>query len=186
MVGQGCRVAPYLGRSGSAAPPERFEGSVQLPVVQGSRDSDRPICISAGPERCAEPDPRSALGPCHNGPVRAPAVFSGHQRAGTASYGSSQLKQQGWTQVGRSDCAPEGQGSSLPPAAASPPALAHEAVVTGDGPHPPANPGAVAAKVQPRRSRRPCHPRATSSGHQRYPAVSHGHSETALALGAGH
>jgi hypothetical protein len=31
----------------------------------------------------------------------------------------------------------------------------------------------------------PCHPRATSSGHERYPADSHGHSRTAVALGAG-
>jgi hypothetical protein len=35
--------------------------------------------------------------------------------------------------------------------------------------------GAVAARHEHRRSRRPCHPRATSSGHERYPAVNHGH-----------
>jgi hypothetical protein len=31
-----------------------------------------------------------------------------------------------------------------------------------------------------RRSRRPCHSRATSSGHQRYPADNHGYSERAI------
>jgi hypothetical protein len=35
-----------------------------------------------------------------------------------------------------------------------------------------------------RRSRRPCHPRAISSGHERYPAVSHGQFEEAGGLGA--
>jgi hypothetical protein len=43
----------------------------------------------------------------------------------------------------------------------------------------------MAASCEPRRARRPCHPGAISSGHQRYPAVSHGHAETAVALGAG-
>jgi hypothetical protein len=58
----------------------------------------------------------------------------------------------------------------------APSALANDAVVAGDGltrwpswePSPPGRSG---------RSRRPCHPRATSRGHQRYPADSHGHSE---------
>jgi hypothetical protein len=58
-------------------------------------------------------------------------------------------------------------------------ALAHEAVVTEDGPHPLAELGAIAATSERRRSRAPCHPRAISSGHQRYPADSHGHSEIA-------
>jgi hypothetical protein len=70
------------------------------------------------------------------------------------------------------------------PAAASPPALAHEAAVTADGPHPPVQLGAVAATCEPRRSRRACHPRAISSGHGRYLADSHGHSEKAAWLGA--
>jgi hypothetical protein len=43
---------------------------------------------------------------------------------------------------------------------------------------------AVAARRKHRRPRRPCHPRAISSGHQRYPADSHGHFERALMLGA--
>ena len=37
--------------------------------------------------------------------------------------------------------------------------------------------GAVAARWKHRRSRRPCHPRAISSGHERYVAVTHGHSK---------
>ena len=45
--------------------------------------------------------------------------------------------------------------------------------------------GAVAARWEHRRSRRPCHPRAISSGHERYVADSHGHSEEAVGLGAG-
>src|SRR5215211_5834021 len=40
-------------------------------------------------------------------------------------------------------------------------------------------------EAEPRRSRRPCHPRAISSGHERYAAVSHGHSKQAVALGSG-
>jgi hypothetical protein len=34
------------------------------------------------------------------------------------------------------------------------------------------------------RSRRPCHPRAISSGHQRYPADNHGHFEKLDGLGS--
>jgi hypothetical protein len=63
-------------------------------------------------------------------------------------------------------------------------ALAHEAVVTEDGPHPAVELGAVAARCEPRRSRRPCHPRAIRSGHERYPTDSHGHFEEAVGLGA--
>jgi hypothetical protein len=44
--------------------------------------------------------------------------------------------------------------------------------------------GTVAARCQHRRSRRPCHPRAISSGHERYPADNHGHSEKTVGLGA--
>jgi hypothetical protein len=64
-------------------------------------------------------------------------------------------------------------------------ALAHEAVVTVDEPRPLAELGAVAARSEPSRSRRPCHPRAISSGHQRYVAVSHGHSDRAGTMGIG-
>jgi hypothetical protein len=42
--------------------------------------------------------------------------------------------------------------------------------------------GAVAVRWEHRRSRRPCHPRATSSGHERYVAVSYGHCEEAGGL----
>jgi hypothetical protein len=51
---------------------------------------------------------------------------------------------------------------------------------------------ALAGRSNPRRCqlfscpRRPCHPRATSSGFERYLADSHGHSKRAIALGAGH
>jgi hypothetical protein len=41
----------------------------------------------------------------------------------------------------------------------------------------------VAARHEPRHSRWPCHPRAISSGHQRYPADTHGHFEEAVGLG---
>jgi hypothetical protein len=53
---------------------------------------------------------------------------------------------------------------------------ASEALVTGRS-SPSGRAGAGAARREPRRSRRPCHPRATSSGQQRYLADSHGHSE---------
>ena len=66
------------------------------------------------------------------------------------------------------------------PAAASPWALAHGAVVTEDGPHTPVQLGAVATTCERRRSRRPCHPRDISSGQQRYPADCHGLSMMSL------
>jgi hypothetical protein len=69
-------------------------------------------------------------------------------------------------------------------AAASPPALAHKPVATDDGPHPRAELGAIAARWERRRSRRPCHSRATSSGHERYPADNHGQSARVDELGA--
>ena len=70
-----------------------------------------------------------------------------------------------------------GQGWRAYQAAASPSALAHEAVVAGDGPHPLAELGAVAAGWERRGFRRLCHLHAIRSGQQRYPAVNHGHSE---------
>jgi hypothetical protein len=72
----------------------------------------------------------------------------------------------------------------VPSAAASPPGSSHEAVVTEDGPRPLRELGTVTFRWERRRSRRPCHPRAISSGHQRYAADSHGHSKTTVALGA--
>jgi hypothetical protein len=75
---------------------------------------------------------------------------------------------------------PEGNPTAAPPSR-----LAHEAVVTEDGPYPsgragePSPPGA-----NNHRSRRPCHPRAISSGHQRYAADNHGHSKEAVGLAA--
>jgi hypothetical protein len=61
--------------------------------------------------------------------------------------------------------------------------LANEVVVTEGGPYAavelePSLPGAA-----PRRSRRSCHLRAMSSGHQRYAADSHGQFEEAGGLG---
>jgi hypothetical protein len=64
-------------------------------------------------------------------------------------------------------------------------ALGNDAVVTEEGPHPRDQLGAGAVRWEHRRSRRPCHPRAISSGHQRYVAVNHGHFEMAGALVAG-
>jgi hypothetical protein len=55
--------------------------------------------------------------------------------------------------------------------------LATEQWVAEDEPHSPVELGAGAATCEHRRSRRPCHPRATRSGHERYPADNHGHSE---------
>jgi hypothetical protein len=63
--------------------------------------------------------------------------------------------------------------------------LAHEAVVvTEDRPHPAAG-VRLPPRANDRRSRRPCHPHAISSGHQRYPADTRGHSKQAVGLGVG-
>ena len=62
------------------------------------------------------------------------------------------------------------------PAAVTPPGSCHQAVVTEDGPRPSTRAG--------NRSRRLCHPRAISSGHERYAALKHGHFEEAGGLGA--
>jgi hypothetical protein len=62
-------------------------------------------------------------------------------------------------------------------------ALAHEAVVTKDGPHPAVELRAVATRSEHRRSCWPCHSCAISSGHERYLADSHGHFERAVMLG---
>jgi hypothetical protein len=56
---------------------------------------------------------------------------------------------------------------------------ATDEAIAGDGPHLLVEPGAVAATSEHHRSRRPCHPRAISSGHERYLADSHGHLERA-------
>jgi hypothetical protein len=75
--------------------------------------------------------------------------------------------------------------SSLPPGFREPfRALANEKWLTEDGPHPLAGLGAIAARWKPRRSCRPCHPRAISGGHQRYPADNHGHSQKTSGQGA--
>src|SRR5512132_4341645 len=72
-----------------------------------------------------------------------------------------------------------GEVEGLVPCRESFRALAHEEWLTEDGPHPAVELGAVAARSGHRRSRRPCHSHAISSGHERYPADSHGHSEKA-------
>jgi hypothetical protein len=63
-------------------------------------------------------------------------------------------------------------------------ALGNDAAVAGDGPNLRGDLGAVGTRCEHRRSRRPCHPRAISSGHERYPADNHGHSEKTVAQGA--
>jgi hypothetical protein len=68
------------------------------------------------------------------------------------------------------------------PGAAS--ALANNALVVGDDPHPAPELGAVAVGCEYRSSRRPCHPRAISNGRERYPAVSHGNYKEAVELRA--
>jgi hypothetical protein len=63
-------------------------------------------------------------------------------------------------------------------AAVRPPASCQRGTwITEDGPYPRAEVGAIAATCEHHRSRRPCHPRAISSGHERYPADNHGHSQ---------
>jgi hypothetical protein len=68
-----------------------------------------------------------------------------------------------------------GPGFESPhPAAASPPGSAHEAVGHQGRASPSGRSGSHRRQVE-HRSCRPCHPRAISSGHQRYPPVNHGH-----------
>ena len=141
------------------------------------RWATQPLCLT--PLRSTDRRPRPAV---HAGYTQGREVreCNGHQRSRrtkepqvSPSAGPHQATLQ-----------KAGQSSSLPtrlPRALR--ALAHEAVVTEDGPHPLAELGAVAARCEHRRSRRPCHPRAISSGHERYPADSHGHFEEAVALG---
>jgi hypothetical protein len=60
---------------------------------------------------------------------------------------------------------------SLPPSCREPfRAPAHQEWLTGDGPHPAVETEPSPRQGEQRRSRRPCHPRAICSGHQRYPA----------------
>jgi hypothetical protein len=51
-------------------------------------------------------------------------------------------------------------------------------------PYPPVELEPSPTRANHRRSRPPCHLRAISSGHERYAAVSHGHSESAVAMAA--
>jgi hypothetical protein len=62
--------------------------------------------------------------------------------------------------------------------------LATIQMVTEDGPHTLAEVGAITARWERRRSCRPCHPRAISSGRQRYPADNHGQWDKAAELAA--
>jgi len=63
-------------------------------------------------------------------------------------------------------------------------ALFHEAAGRGGRASSFRRAGAIATRFEHRRSHRPCHPRATSSGHGRYPADNHGHFAKAGGLGA--
>jgi len=74
--------------------------------------------------------------------------------------------------------------SATPPRALG--ALAHEVVVTEDGPPLYAQLRTVTFRCEPRRSPRPCHLRAISSGHERYAAVNHGHSRRPLRWAPAH
>jgi hypothetical protein len=75
------------------------------------------------------------------------------------------------------------RGAGHPPAAASPSGLlptrrARQGRASPCGPA-----GSFAARSEHRHSGRPCHPRAISSGHERYPADSHGQSDWADRVG---
>jgi hypothetical protein len=60
-------------------------------------------------------------------------------------------------------------------AEASPPGSCPRGGGPEDGPRPLRKLGMVTFRCEPRRSRRPCHPRAMGSGHERYAAVSQSH-----------
>jgi hypothetical protein len=107
-------------------------------------------------------------------PGRRPGERMGHQRSlsvlrsrrSTSDGGASRQYLGGWSQF-----------ESPYPAATRSSGAANEAVITEDGPHPPAELGGVGASCEPRRSHRPCHLRAVRSGRERYVADSHGHLE---------
>jgi hypothetical protein len=125
------------------------------------RIDDRLAPLSHAGRQHLPPDQRVERRPCH--PARTPSgTRRVHARAGgQGAHGAPAVT----------------VGSSLPhPAAASPPASCPR----GGGHRGRASPSRPDCKPLPpgaehRRSRRPCHPRAISSGDQRSPADSHGH-----------
>jgi hypothetical protein len=78
---------------------------------------------------------------------------------------------------------PKRRGAKSPQSAAPLRGLPTSQVVTRGRASPSGHAGAVAARREHRHSCRPCHPRAISSGHERYVADSHGHFERAVMLG---
>jgi hypothetical protein len=118
----------------------------RFPVLQGEMDRPcrarpaDPAPGRGGPERRRRPrpdgtgEPRSVLGPCRTGTPGARAVASGHQgktRIPGRWLPSSSSRHEASGQIRLWSRRSEGRVS--PPAAASPPALGHEAVVTEAG-----------------------------------------------------
>jgi hypothetical protein len=101
---------------------------------------------------------------------------NGHQRSPGAGNQAQQPRS-------RNQASTQGRPSmSLPTAAASP---ASSCLQGGGSPgraSPSGRPGSRRRQVRASSFSPPCHPRAISSGHQRYVAVSHGHSAEALGL----
>jgi hypothetical protein len=122
-------------------------------------------------QRCA----RSVLGPCPNRRLRTSAVTGGPEEP---QVGGPPRHAAGITRLGDSNLwSRRSEGGETPPSAASPPGSCQRC-----GGHlrrtlPSGRAGAVAARREDRCSCRPCHPRAISSGHERYLTDGHGHFE---------
>jgi hypothetical protein len=107
----------------------------------------------------------------------SPSGISGHDRLRETAGERQDVA------VNRQHAGRRGGVRVSPPAAASPPALGHDPAVTEDGPHPLAEVGAIAARCEHRRPRRPCHKRAIHSSPDRSRADNHGQNRNVLELG---
>jgi hypothetical protein len=175
------RVAPALGRT---------VGQELSPARPGSRSGRRPSHGDGGRPRGAQPNASKNLSASQAEPApgrgtlleqhwsmlspQLPGSCGQQRQERTEDVGCNRR----WLDLQLPDSGGRDRelGSNLPPGGREPPeswpqgggsprtGLTHR---TSWAPSP--------SRANDRHSRRPCHPPATSSGHQRYPAVSHGH-----------
>jgi hypothetical protein len=134
---------------------------------------------------------RSALGRCPTGRTWASTAPNGHNRQTNRRSPASSSRPSAlpclagrsgrWT---RRTGVPKRRRADRTGSCRALQRLIDDAVVAEDGPHPTVEEQARGAAVCQDHAHRPCHPRAISSGHERYPAVSHGHFEEAVGLAA--
>jgi hypothetical protein len=145
----------------------------------GPRPSHELVAIASTQEQVRPNRPCPPCAPCGPRWGREPPAPSGHQRTATDNDTAGQPA----CPLVSGPPRPRLQRRGHPSCRA-----AFAACLRGTGhrgrPSPSSRAGAVAARCERRCPRRPCHPRARSSGHQRYAAVSHGHSKEAVGQGA--